>query len=153
MIGKEVRYYFEFQGNREFTSLSGSITIMSLCTVRRSQFSYRNLIFLWLKSDLPRILQIQCIPHLFPTIHPKCSISFMNVHLIIMIEFLCHKHPMISQPFYRMRRRVFGLNGSIRGVEASFSTTTGNKTLEFGRVSSSNDMTQYKMESFCFYLI
>jgi hypothetical protein len=40
-----------------------------------------------------------------------------------------------------------------RGVEASFSKRTGNKTLEFGRVSHSNDLTRYKMESFYFYLI
>jgi hypothetical protein len=40
-----------------------------------------------------------------------------------------------------------------RGAEASFSKTTGNKTLEFGGVSPSNDLTQYKMESFYFYLI
>jgi hypothetical protein len=41
----------------------------------------------------------------------------------------------------------------LRGVEASFSKTTGNKTLEFGGVSPSNDRTRYKMESFYFYLI
>jgi hypothetical protein len=40
-----------------------------------------------------------------------------------------------------------------RGVEASFSKTTGNKTLEFGGVSPSNDLTRYKKESFSFYLI
>jgi hypothetical protein len=42
---------------------------------------------------------------------------------------------------------------ALRGVEASFSKTTGNKTLEFGAVSPSNDLTRYKMESFYFYLI
>jgi hypothetical protein len=40
-----------------------------------------------------------------------------------------------------------------KGVEASFSKTTGNKTLELGGVSPSNDLTRYKMESFYFYLI
>jgi hypothetical protein len=40
----------------------------------------------------------------------------------------------------------------IRGVEASFSKTTGNKTLEFGGISPSNDLTRYKTESFYFYL-
>jgi hypothetical protein len=40
-----------------------------------------------------------------------------------------------------------------RGVEASFSKTTGNKTLELGGVSPSNDLIRYKMESFYFYLI
>jgi hypothetical protein len=38
-------------------------------------------------------------------------------------------------------------------VEASFSKITGNKTLEFGGVSPSNDLTRHKMESFYFYLI
>jgi hypothetical protein len=38
-------------------------------------------------------------------------------------------------------------------VKASFSKTTGNKTLEFGGVSPSNGLTRYKMESFHFYLI
>jgi hypothetical protein len=33
-------------------------------------------------------------------------------------------------------------------VKASFSKITGNKTLEFGGVSPSNDLTRYKMESF-----
>jgi hypothetical protein len=40
-----------------------------------------------------------------------------------------------------------------RGVEVSFSKTTGNKTLEFGGVSPSNDLARYKMESFYFDLI
>jgi hypothetical protein len=51
---------------------------------------------------------------------------------------------------------IFSLHDSQpqdRGVEASFSKTTWNKTLEFGGVSSSNDLTRYKMESFYFYLI
>jgi hypothetical protein len=43
--------------------------------------------------------------------------------------------------------------GPIRGVEHSFSKTTGDKTLEFGGVSSSNDLTRYKIKSFYFYLI
>jgi hypothetical protein len=34
----------------------------------------------------------------------------------------------------------------IQGVEASFSKTTGNKTLEFGGVSLFKDLTRYKME-------
>jgi hypothetical protein len=40
-----------------------------------------------------------------------------------------------------------------RGVEASFSKTTRNKTLEFGGISLSNDLTRYKKESFYFCLI
>jgi hypothetical protein len=40
-----------------------------------------------------------------------------------------------------------------RGVESSYSKITGNKTLELVRVSPSNDLTRYKMESVYFYLI
>jgi hypothetical protein len=43
--------------------------------------------------------------------------------------------------------------GGYRGVEVSFSKTTGNKTLEFGGVSPSYNLTRYKMKSFYFYLI
>jgi hypothetical protein len=38
-------------------------------------------------------------------------------------------------------------------VEASFSKTAENKTLEFGGVSLFNDLTREKTESFDFYLI
>jgi hypothetical protein len=42
---------------------------------------------------------------------------------------------------------------TFRVVEASSSKTTGNKTLEFGGVSPSNNLTRYKIEFFYFYLI
>jgi hypothetical protein len=41
----------------------------------------------------------------------------------------------------------------LRGVEASFSKTAGNKILEFGGASPSSDPTRCKMESFYSYLI
>jgi hypothetical protein len=39
-----------------------------------------------------------------------------------------------------------------RSVKTSFSKTAGNKALELGGVSPSNDLTRYKMESIDFYL-
>jgi hypothetical protein len=51
----------------------------------------------------------------------------------------CERHS-VSAPFFR-------------GVGASFSTTIGSKTLEFGVVSLSNDLIRYKIESFYLYLI
>jgi hypothetical protein len=48
---------------------------------------------------------------------------------------------------------IYNTKAQKRGAEASFSKTTGNKTLEFGGVSPSNGLTRYKMESLYFYLI
>jgi hypothetical protein len=68
-------------------------------------------------------------------------------------------HDHHSDICYGLRVRNCGKSSTVclispaRGVEASFSKTTRNKTLEFGGVSLSNDLTRYKMESFYFDLI
>jgi hypothetical protein len=97
-----------------------------------------------------------CPYSLLPSGHGRCGLQRVVHWLVKMERFYSIGRTISSQPV-RQFHSPFPMIGivvkSMRGMEASFSKTTGNKTFEFGGVSPSNDLIRYKMESFYFYLI